>query len=286
MADTGLIFARAAMYGLLLPAAGLPIYLATARRELSGAARAVIAVLAAGGIAASLWWALASVAAMAALPLSGLDRATVLAVLGATPLGMVLAVRVAALALLLLLLPIRAPARVLALPALVALATCAFAGHAGATEGSLGLLHRASDIVHLIAAACWIGALIALAGGALIGEPHTRLAPRLAAFARTGSVIVALLLATGIVNTLAIAGWPPVWAATWTVLLAAKLALVLAMLGLAGLNRWRFTPALAKGGAGARRHLRLSLTAETVLGFAVLAIVAALGVLDPAGLSG
>src|SRR3546814_3162192 len=41
----------------------------------------------------------------------------------------------------------------------VAVATLVWAGHAGATEGTAGTVHRVSDILHLIAAAAWIGAI-------------------------------------------------------------------------------------------------------------------------------
>lgn len=289
MADTGLILARALTYAALVPAAGLPFYLATTGRvaAVSRMERQVTIGLALAALVASAWWALASVAAMAALPLSGLDRETVTAVLGATPLGSALAVRAVALALLIVAMACRWRAALAALPGLVALATCAATGHAGASEGAAGTLHRLSDVVHLAAAACWIGALLSFAGGALGREPGERLDPRLAAFARTGTAIVALVLATGIANTLLIAGWPPAWASagpsTWAMLVGAKIVLYLAMLGLAGLNRWRLAPALARHAPGARRHLRISLAIETSLALGVLALVAALGVLDPAG---
>lgn len=285
MADTGLILARAVVYATLLPAAGLPFYLATAGRVVAvgRVERRAVALLALAALIASAWWALASVAAMAALPLSTLDRETVTAVLGATPLGTALTVRAGALIALALAVACRRPMVLAALPALVAVATCAFTGHAGATEGAAGTLHRVGDVVHLAAAACWIGALLSLVGGALGREPGERLEPRLTAFARTGTAIVALLLATGIANTLLIAGWPPIWASTWTLLVGAKVALFGLMLGLAGLNRWYFTPALARHDVGARRHLRMSLMVETALALGVLAVVAVLGVLDPAG---
>ena len=96
MPDSGLpggdlIAARALVYAALLLAAGLPIYLLGAGRgiALDRAIRISLALLAVTGAAASAWWALASVAAMAALPLAELDRATVEAVLAATPVACV-----------------------------------------------------------------------------------------------------------------------------------------------------------------------------------------------------
>ena len=93
-ADSGLVLARFAALAALLAMAGVPLYLVIARQALLGRQmRRMLAVLAAASMLASLWWALASVAAMAAMPITALDRETVLAVLGATPTGTVLALR-------------------------------------------------------------------------------------------------------------------------------------------------------------------------------------------------
>ena len=60
--------------------------------------------------------------------------------------------------------------------------------------------------------------------------------------------------------------------------------LVALMLALAGLNRWRLTPALERGTPQqATRHLRLSLTVETIAALAIIGLVAWLGTLDPLG---
>src|SRR3546814_8166013 len=50
-------------------------------------------------------------------------------------------------------------AAILTLAGSVAVATLVWAGHAGATEGTAGTVHRVSDLLHLIAAAAWIGAI-------------------------------------------------------------------------------------------------------------------------------
>jgi putative copper resistance protein D len=284
MTDGGLVAARAIAYGALLLAAGLPLYLMTAGRGMIATARlrlaqALVALLAA---VASVWLALAGIAAMAALPLAALDGATVSAVLAATPLGAVLAIRLAALALMLLAIGLRLPTIWAALPAAVALATAAWTGHAGATEAALGTLHRLADVIHLLAAATWLGALAMLLAGVFGLAGADDVERRLSGFAMTGSVIVALLVLTGLANTLSITGWPVPLASTWTLLLAIKLAMFAGMLGLAALNRWRLTPAIAPGRPDAQRNLRLSLMAEAALGLGVVALVALLGVLDPA----
>lgn len=284
MPDASLVAARAVAYGALLLAAGLPLYLLTTGRgiALTRRTRRALALLGVLAAIASLWWALASIAAMTALPIAQLDGATTEAVMAATPLGAVLLARFAALALLLLAVALRPTPGLTALPAAVALATAAWTGHAGATEGVVGDVHRVGDIVHLLVAATWLGALVMLLAGALGSTPARELERRLAGFAAVGTLVVALLLLTGIGNTLLIAPWPLPLASTWTVLLGIKIALFGVMLGFAALNRWRLTPGLAAGSGAARGHLRRSLLGETLLAFAVIAIVAALGVLDPA----
>jgi len=284
MDQAGLIAARALLYATLLPAAGLPLYLLTAGKGTAAGrpVRITAAVLALLAAAATLWWLLAAIAAMAALPLGQLDRDTVAAVSAATPLGAVVRLRLAALAVLAATVLPRLPLAVPALAGLVALATAAFTGHAGASEGAIGLLHRAADILHLAAAGCWIAALGVFVAGAFGRKPATALEAGLTRFATTGTAIVAILVPTGLANTLLIAGWPVPLSTRWTAFLALKLALFAAMLGLAALNRWRLTPALGRGDAGARRALRVSTGCELACGLAVLALVAVLGSLDPA----
>jgi putative copper resistance protein D len=278
--ETGaLIAARAVAYIALLLVAGLPLQALTAGRALSGRMRAALGVLALVAGAASVWWALESVAAMAGVPLAELDQPTAEAVLAATPLGAVMEWRLTALACVIVaamvpLKVLRAP--VMALAGAVALCSMALTGHAGASEWAL---HRWADGLHLIAAALWIAVLAAFLTDALFGKADVE---ALARFARTGSAVVAALMLTGVVNTLAIAGFPPVWQSRWIVLLAVKIALFGLMLALAAGNRWRIVPALERGEAGAEARLRRSLLLELAAGLGVVLVVAMLGVLDPA----
>jgi len=284
MTDSGLVAARALSYGALLLTAGLPLYLLTAGRGIvvTPRYRTGVVLLSLLGAGASVWWALASVAAMAALPIEALDGETVGAVFSATPLGAVLATRLVALALVMLATMLRLPTLFAAVPAGVVVATFAWTGHAGATDGGLGDVHRINDVIHLLAAATWLGALAMLLEGIFGSTRPSEQQRRLAGFAATGTVIVTLLVATGVANALFIAGWPFPLTSAWTLLLGLKLALFMAMLGLAALNRWRLAPALHTENPAARRALRLSLTAEASAGLAVVVVVAALGVLDPA----
>ena len=64
--------------------------------------------------------------------------------------------------------------------------------------------------------------------------------------------------------------------------LAVKLAFVLGLLALAGVNRFRLTRLMAREPARATRLLRRTILAEQALGLGALASVALLGQLDPA----
>lgn len=283
METPGLILSRGIAYLALLLVAGLPI-LALSNGlpgELSSRQRRALALLALVAAGASIWWALESVAAMAGLTLATLDQETFTVVLVATPLGAVMEWRLTALfaVLLAMVVPLRAlRVPVATLAGGVALGSMAWTGHAGASEVPL---HRWADVVHLVAAATWIGALAAFVTRAFTRETRAQV-EALAKFARTGTVIVALLLLTGMVNTLAIAGWPVPLSSRWTMLLALKLGLFAAMLGLAASNRWRIVPALERGEVGAVGRLRRSMVMELAAGLGVVAIVSLLGVLDPA----
>lgn len=277
MDSASLVAARLLVYAALLLAAGVPLYLIAAREQ---GGRRLTAAAALTGIAASAWWTLESIAAMAGMPVRELDAEMVRAVLDATPLGTVMAIRTAAL-LAVLVAVLRRRTGFAALAASLALATMAWTGHAGAGEGNLGAFHRVSDVVHLLAASAWVGALTLFLTAAVTGQDRETLLRRLSGFAATGSVIVLLLVSTGIANTLVIAGWPIDLGSDWAWLLGAKLALFAAMLGLAALNRWVLTPRLARDPGGNRTALTLSLSLETGAAFLVLAIVSWLGTLSP-----
>ncbi|MCJ2180991.1 hypothetical protein [Novosphingobium album (ex Hu et al. 2023)] len=124
-------------------------------------------------MAASVWWVIANVAAMAGTPVVQLDTATLFAVLAATPLGILLTVRFGALICFVALLAARAPLLMLVPAAMVALASAAWAGHAGAGEGNAGVILQASDTLHLVAASLWLGALLSFLAD-LTGNPILR----------------------------------------------------------------------------------------------------------------
>ena len=167
--------------------------------------------------------------------------------------------------------------------ALIASVSLSWNGHGAMTDNALGWLHLAGNALHLLAGLGWIGALAAfLWAAALSKESSHDLAVSLERFAGVGTAFVALLLATGIANTLFIVGsnaLPTLLETTYGRLLITKIVLFAAMLAAAAANRFWLTPRMIASPSLAA--VRTSLGAELLLGIAVLAIVAWLGTLDP-----
>lgn len=150
-----------------------------------------------------------------------------------------------------------------------------------------------ADMIHLLAAAIWIGALGAFA--LLLSDRRrsdsdfaTATHRALADFARIGTFAVLALVATGVVNGATLVGFDRLQSLSTTLygrVLVAKLAVFAAMLALAAVNRFCMTPALAfEGGCASSvswRSIRRSVALETTVGFVVLALVAWLGTLAP-----
>jgi putative copper export protein/mono/diheme cytochrome c family protein len=172
---------------------------------------------------------------------------------------------------------------VAALIAAIGVAAIAWQGHAGAELGRAATVHLAADATHLIAAALWLGALLPLMmvlRGATDASQQYVVARR---FSTLGVVCVAALLASGIVNTHYLVG--SVAALIGTVygrVLLLKLALVLAMLTLASINRWKLVPRLAAHDGNAARRIARHSAIEAALGLGVIVIVATLGTMEPA----
>lgn len=174
----------------------------------------------------------------------------------------------------------------------VALASLAWTGHGGMDEGARGVVHATADVVHLLAAGAWLGGLLALA---VLLWPSAAYADydltyrSLARFAGVGTIAVALLVLTGLVNSWLLIGidrLPMLWTSLYGRLLLIKLALFVVMLGLAASNRFRLTPALRAGlkdggTTAAIGGLRRSLAVEATAAMGILGLVAWLGTLSP-----
>jgi len=171
--------------------------------------------------------------------------------------------------------------------ALAAVATLAWSGHAGASEGGIGVLHRMSDILHLIAASAWLGTLVLLLLAlARSGTPTTELIAALRRFAVTGTLIVGALILSGVVNLWAIVGFealPALAATDYGRTLILKLLLFAAMLGFAAYNRWHLTPRLERSADERVRCRRASVSLEATVAVGVILTVAFLGTQAPTG---
>lgn len=248
-----------------------------------------LAGLAAAGAALSVLGLVDLAARMHGLALADAGVEELITVLSLPGLGSALSVRIGALLLASAILLIRPAHGGLAMAcAAAALISLAWQGHAGASEGRTGLVHLAATALHLLAAAIWLGALGAfLLMASRAGRVQTerkRLIAALARFHGIGTVVVLTLAVTGSAAFLAITGWPlPAIAfrSPWWWLLAIKLFVFVAMLGLAAANRFRFAPMLTDGRQQDVRWIRRSIAVELVLALLILALVAWLGLLAP-----
>jgi putative copper export protein/mono/diheme cytochrome c family protein/peroxiredoxin len=177
----------------------------------------------------------------------------------------------------------------------IILGSLALSGHGADDTGSAGVWHFGADILHLLAAGGWLGALIPLIfmlrqarrPAWLPIAQHATLR-----FSTLGIVTVATLIASGLVNTWYLVGnLPSLFGTPYGQMLLVKLALFTAMLSFAAVNRARLTPRLlaphsdrADGQAGARdpaRRLHRNAMCETGLGVLLLVVVGALVHLKP-----
>jgi putative copper resistance protein D len=182
-----------------------------------------------------------------------------------------------------LVLPVRHRPAARAVCAGLLLISLVISGHAAMDSGWLRTFHRANDALHLLSGGAWLGALIPVL--ALLPLIHDRrwqhdARVALARFSTGGHVAVALVLLSGIVNTILIVGGVPSdWSRGYQLLLVAKIGLVGVMVILAIANRYVLVPRLAR--SRSLVALRFSTTAEISLGIAVVALVAWLGTLPP-----
>jgi putative copper resistance protein D len=280
---------------VLFGAAVFPVYGFGPLGPPEGFARVLKGVLVAAAVIA-LTGALAVLSATAAnmagsLP-AAFDADTLQTVLAGTVFGRVWAVRLLiAAALLALALTLGDTGRRRFLPTLAGLflASVALTGHARLQHGPQGWFHMAVDAGHLLAAGAWLGALVPLIWLASARPESEATGEAMLRFSGIGYLSVATLVFTGVINVWMILGPPwKLFDTAYGRLLSVKLVLFLFMLALAAVNRTRLTPRLV-GVAGrpvVRRpetiaRLRRNVLAETALGLLVVAVVAALGTLDP-----
>ncbi len=177
-------------------------------------------------------------------------------------------------------------------PAAGLVGALAWAGHAFGGAGVEGVIHPIADVLHLVAAAAWVGTLLPLALLlAAAGQGTGSIAVvRVATlrFSAFGIGSVGTLLVTGSINTWYLAGSASALTETdYGRLLLAKVGLFLVMVAIAAVNRLRLAPRLvhdatAAGSATALRQLRRNTAIEVTLGAAIILVVAVLGTNPPA----
>ena len=189
-----------------------------------------------------------------------------------TQFGQWLLVRaVLLLAVLPLLRPWRSGNAVAAVLAAMALALQPMLGHAGALGGSLGTTLIISEILHLLAAGAWLGGLLPLF--ITIGTlPHNAAATACRSFTPVGLSAVLVLGGTATVQIAEfMGGVPGLFGTGYGRIALVKLGLFAVLLALAAINRLALTERLAGTAPdAARRHMRVSVATETVLGTLVV----------------
>lgn len=244
---------------------------------------------------------LVAIAEMMGQPVGALDWSTVETMVASTSFGWAFAARFALLcvAIGVLALPPKPWSRAAAAILLgLAVATLPWSGHAAASGGGSGLLHRLNDALHLLASGLWIGAIGWFAY--LVRAAHRRpdrpasvsLLETMHRFAPFGATLVGIIALTGILNAHLVFGLESSIAVLWTpygLLLAIKIALVGAMLLFAARNALLGRRAAREGydrrlNAGpVLPELRRSLLAELSLAAVVIGCVAILGLMSPMG---
>ncbi|GAA3106563.1 copper homeostasis membrane protein CopD [Rhizobium viscosum] len=258
------------------------------------------------GLSGSIWarlavWRLAAVvlavlATLVLLPVrcamigngwaDGLDGDVMISVLTATSIGTAWAWQAAFAAALLMvtLLPLRRKVAATAVVSALLLCGLSLTGHAAMNDGWLRVLHRANDMVHVLSGGAWVGALIPVAlvlcrlGDGMAGA-DARIA--LIRFSTAGHVAVALVILSGVANSLLIIGGLPLdWSIAYQRLLSLKIALALLMMLIAVFNRYGLVPRMGRSHS-AGKALAAGTLAEIAIAVCVVALVAWFGTLEP-----
>jgi copper transport protein len=163
----------------------------------------------------------------------------------------------------------RIAARSLSLVALITAGLAlALSGHA--SNAAPQILTRPSVFAHVVCVAFWIGALSPLIAAVQAGEGGP-----LARFSRVIPYpLAALVISGGVLAVVQLDRVDALWTTSYGIVLSCKLAAVVALLGLAAVNRCVFTPRYQHGEANASGPLVRTMAAEFCIVAAILALVA------------
>jgi copper transport protein len=133
------------------------------------------------------------------------------------------------------------------------------------------IVSSAALFVHMVCIAFWTGALVPLLALTLAG----RHGQALEAFSRAIPVPLAALVASGVVlAAIQLDHYEALWSTAYGQVLSLKLAILLGLLALAGMNRFVLTPALRSGSKRADRRFVGTVSAELALVLLILGTVA------------
>jgi putative copper resistance protein D len=162
-------------------------------------------------------------------------------------------------------------------------ASLGLVGHAAMDAGLLAVLRAINHAGHLLSAGLWVGGLVPLA--VVLGEGRSAkldmVSTTLRRFSGMGHVVVAVVIATGAINTwFILGGWSINVGSTYQSLLLAKILLVIAMVVLAIINRYAFLPRLRSNNSAFRQLYRSTLI-EIFLGLMAIGLVSYFATLEP-----
>lgn len=270
-----LLFGTGLFRHVLFPSALQGFELSPARRRLDR----VQLWLSAVALFSALGWLLVTAADMAGAWRFAVDPATVALVLSHTFFGHVWAIHLLlnGLALWWSLSSLNPASRWRLLLNTLLMLSLAPIGHGAMFNGVQGQLLILNQMLHLSGVGTWLGGLLMLAV-LLSAAGSVDLSRVLARFSGIGYGLVALIIVTGMINVRALSGavWPVPALSGFGLILAVKVALVLCMLLLAGVNRQ-----LGRAQVMHLSVLRVSVLLECLFGGAALAAVALLGTLPP-----
>jgi putative copper resistance protein D len=164
------------------------------------------------------------------------------------------------------------------------LASLTISGHTAAGEGWRGSGQQINMIIHLFTVGAWLGALpVVWQLQRQLHHPQQAAATQkgLMRFSAAGHVVVVMVMISGLINVHSITGsFLPDWNTPYRCWLWLKIAVVMAMMLLAIVNRYCFVPRMRSSQwAGSRFNQGLKL--EIALSLITVLLVAGFGMLDP-----
>ena len=162
--------------------------------------------------------------------------------------------------------------------ATLVLGSFALSGHV--VTGEPRGLTTPSLLLHVVVTALWVGSLLPLYRA--LDTPVGEVGPLMGRFSHLAIWAVPVLILAGLIMAGLQVRRPEALIATeYGRLFLVKMALAMALLGLAAVNRFRLTPALVRGDQGAVSRLGNSILAEIGLVVAIFAVTASLGTTPP-----